>query len=123
MITIKTRVSAKEKLLQNYFAEKFCDMIDELNRFNRVWLVCNVDDSSLIKKREQLLEKVKKGEFPRFFVVDEKIYEITGDWGGDIPFSTTHSKYSSEEEAIKTLESFHVDYFVITEEIAKKYLS
>ena len=122
MITIKTQVSSKNKLLQNYFAERFCDLIDYCNKFNRVWLVCNVDDSSIEKRQEQLLEEVKKGEFPRFFVVDEKIYEITGDLG-DIPFSTTHSKYSSEEEAIKTLESFHVDYFVITEEIAKKCFS
>lgn len=123
MITIKTQVSSKDKLLQNYFAEKFCRTLMATKMpIGTGRCTFHSDDPnafSLSEEQRQLLEKVKKGEFPRFYVMDTIIFEI----GQDILFVGTHSEYSSQEEAIKTLESFHVDYFVITDKIAEKYFS
>lgn len=123
MITIKTQVSANDKLLQNYFAERFCRALMAtkmpIGTGRCTFHSDDPDAFSLSEEQRQLLEKAKKGEFPRFFVMDTYIFEI----GKDILFIGVHSEYPSQEEAIKTLESFHVDYFVITDKIAEKYFS
>ena len=128
MITIKTQVSAKDKLLQEYFAKTFCRALQRANfwydfysddTIGQYAAIRATEDSPITKEFNSFADKIKNGEFPRFFVLGTNIFEIDTA-NGTIK---ANSAYSSQKEAIEKLEGFHVDYFVITDEIAEKYCS